>query len=95
MNKMKNMPDSSSGVGTEAGPSLQACPVLTKIKKLQTCIVVTEKMKPQQPRDPEGQAAGPPQVMEFTMYHPYTQMELVDLGEQFVRNQESLWQLGC
>lgn len=32
---------------------------------------------------PEGQAAGPPQMTEFTTDHPYAQAELVDSGKHF------------
>ena len=45
--------------------------------------VVAKKIKTQQLKVPQGEEQPPPQVMEHSMLHPYTQAELLDLGSQF------------
>ena len=65
--------EKDEGVVTEAlaPPVLKACPVVVK------------NIKTQQLRAPQGEEQPPPQVVEHSMVHPYTQAELVDLGSRF------------
>ena len=50
---------------------------------LKACPVVVKKIKTQQLKFPQGEKQPPPQLMEHSMVHPYTQAELVDLGSKF------------
>ena len=54
-----------------------------ELRSLHAWPVVIQKMKSHQPMAPEGNPAGPAQMVEHMMYHPYMQDELVDLGKQF------------
>ena len=57
------------------GPCLAAMPI------------VQQKVKHEQPMAQAGHPQGAPNVTEFTMYRPYTQLELVDLGKWFWQRQ--------
>ena len=61
------------------GPHLAARPYLQ------------QKVNPEHPVAQGEHLQGAPRVTEFTRCHPYTQVELVDLGKQFQQKQgESL-----
>ena len=50
---------------------------------LKACPVVVKKVKTQKLQVLQGEEQPPPQVVEHSMVHPYTQAELVDLGSWF------------
>ena len=66
-------------LGKDEGVVLEAL----ALPVLKACPVVVKKIKTQQLKVPQGEEQPPPQVVEHSMVHPYTQAELVNLGSQF------------
>ena len=80
---VEEMLGEDEGVGPRADALLRPLPEAPASPLLKAHLVVIKKIKVQKPWAPQGEELPPPQAVENTIIHPYTQDEFVDMSIQY------------